>query len=340
MRTFIRSFVVVLTLISSAVATHAAGPYSLVQPIAIGGEGGWDYIAVDSAAHRLYVSHATKVVVIDTTTNAVVGEVPDTAGVHGIAVAPELGRGFISCGRENKVAIFDLKSLATIEKVATGENPDAILYEPSRKEVYAFNGRGQSATVIDAASGKVTATVALPGKPEFAVEDQAAGRIYNNIEDKSVVVAIDVASHAVVATWPIAPGQEASGLAIDTAHHRLFIGCDNKLMEMMDSASGKVLGSVPIGAGVDANSFDPGTGFAFASSGDGTLTVAKVSDSGALAVVQTLETPRRSRTMTVDPATHRLYTPTADFAPVPEGSPAGTRPTVVPGTFRVMVYGM
>jgi DNA-binding beta-propeller fold protein YncE len=339
-RIFIRSFLIVLAVLASPVAMHAAGPYSLVQPIVIGGEGGWDYVAVDSAAHRLYVSHATKVVVIDTATNAVIGEVADTAGVHGIAVAPELGRGFISCGRENKVAIFDLKSLATIEKVATGDNPDAILYEPSRKEVYAFNGRGQSATVIDAASGKVTATVALPGKPEFAVEDQAAGRIYNNIEDKSVVVAIDVATHAIVATWPIAPGEEASGLAIDTAHHRLFIGCSNKLMEMMDSVSGKVLGSVPIGPGVDANGFDPGTGYAFASSSDGTLTVSKVSGDGALAVVQTLETPRRSRTMTVDPATHRLYTPTADFSPVPEGSPAGTRPPMVPGTFRVMVYGM
>jgi YVTN family beta-propeller protein len=340
MRALIRSLLVALVIAGLTAVVRAAGPYSLVQPIPIGGEGGWDYVAVDSAAHRLYVSHATKVVVVDTTTNAVVGEVPDTAGVHGIAVAPELGRGFISCGRENKVAIFDLKSLATIEKVTTGENPDAILYEPSRKEVYAFNGRSQSATVIDAATGKVTATVPLPGKPEFAVEDHAAGRIYNNIEDKSVVVAIDVASHAVVATWPIAPGEEASGLAIDTAHHRLFIGCSNKLMEMMDSASGKVLGSVAIGPGVDANGFDAGTGYAFASSGDGTLTVAKVNDSGVLAVVQTLETPRRSRTMTVDPATHRLYTPTADFAPVPEGSPAGTRPAMVPGTFRVMVYGM
>src|SRR5436190_9764118 len=198
----------ILGLLPAMLAMAAPTGYHILGEVKIGGEGGWDYVAVDSAAHRLYVSHATKVVVIDTATNAVIGEVPDTPGVHGIAVAPELGRGFISCGRENKVAIFDLKSLATIEKVATGDNPDAILYEPTHKEVYAFNGRGQSATVIDAASGKVTATVALPGKPEFAVEDQAAGRIYNNIEDKSVVVAIDVATHAVVATWPIAPGEE------------------------------------------------------------------------------------------------------------------------------------
>jgi YVTN family beta-propeller protein len=280
------------------------------------------------------------VVVVDTTTNKVAGEVPDTQGVHGIAVAPELGRGFISCGREGKVAGFDLKTLATVGKWQTGENPDAILYEPTKKEVYAFNGRSQSATVLDAATGQVTATIPLPGKPEFAVEDAAAGRIYDNIEDKSVVVAIDIATHTVAATWPIAPGEEASGLAIDTAHHRLFIGCSNKLMVMMDSATGKVLGSVPIGPGVDANAFDPGTGYAFASSSDGTLTVAKVNDSGTLAVVQTLKTPPRSRTMTVDPATHRIYTATADFGPVPEGSPAGTRPPIVPETFRVMVYGM
>jgi YVTN family beta-propeller protein len=319
---------------------HAAGPYTLVQPIPVGGEGGWDYIAVDSAAHRLYVSHATRVVVIDTATNLVVGEVGDTLGVHGIAVAPELGRGFISCGREGKVSIFDLKTLAPIAKVATGENPDAILYEPQHKEVYAFNGRSQSATVIDAASGQVKATIPLPGKPEFAVVDVGAGRIYNNIEDKSVVVAIDTTTHAVVATWPIAPGEEASGLAIDTAAHRLFIGCDNKLMLMMDSTSGKVLGSVPIGAGVDANAFDPGTGLAFASSGDGTLTIAKVNAQGVLAVVQVLETPRRARTMTVDPSTHRIYAAAAEFAPVPADAPAGTRPQVVPGSFRVMVYGM
>jgi len=172
------------------------------------------------------------------------------------------------------------------------------------------------------------------------VEDVAAGRIYNNIEDKNEVVAIDTASHAVVATWPIAPGEEASGLAIDLVHHRLFIGCSNNLMEMMDSQSGKVLGSVPIGPGVDANAFDPGTGLAFASSSDGTLTVAKVGDDGRLTVVQKLETPKRSRTMTLDPATHRLYVPAADFTPPPADAPQGARPQVAPGSFRVMVYEM
>jgi YVTN family beta-propeller protein len=324
----------------AALVAQAPGQYHLRQTIQIGGEGGWDYVAADSANHRLYVSHATKVVVIDTATEKAVGEIADTPGVHGIAVAADLGKAFVSSGRANSVSIVDLATLQTSSKVTTGENPDAILYEPTRHEVYAFNGRSRSATVIDAASGTVRATIPLPGKPEFAVEDVAAGRIYNNIEDKNELVVIDAAAHAVVSTWPIAPGEEASGLAIDVPHHRLFIGCSNNLMEMIDNQSGKVVGSVPIGPGVDANAFDPGTGLAFASSGDGTLTVARVDPSGQLVVVQKLETPKRARTMTVDPATHRLYVPAADFVPPPADAPAGTRPQVAPGSFRVMVYEM
>jgi YVTN family beta-propeller protein len=340
------SLVAALMLIGGLTGGHAlsaqpaGGPYHLQKTIQIGGEGGWDYVAADPAEKRLYVSHGTKVVVVDTGAGAVAGEIADTPGVHGIAVAPDLGKAFVSAGRANSVSVVDAKTLQTSAKVPTGENPDAILYEPAHHEVYAFNGRSSSATVIDAASGAVRATIPLPGKPEFAVEDMAAGRIYNNIEDKNEVVVIDTSSHAVVATWLIAPGEEASGLAIDLAHHRLFIGCSNNLMEMMDSQSGKVLGSVPIGPGVDANAFDAGTGLAFASSGDGTLTVAKVGDDGRLAVVQKLETPKRARTMTVDPATHRLYVPAADFTPPPADAAPGTRPQVVPGSFRVMVYEM
>ena len=321
-------------------AQAGGGTYQLQKTIQIGGEGGWDYISADPAAQRVYVSHGTKVVVLDAAAGAVSGEIADTPGVHGIAVAADLGKAFVSAGRANSVSIVDAKTLQTTGKVPTEENPDAILYEPVHHEVYAFNGRSHSATVIDGVSGEVRATIQLPGKPEFAVEDQAAGRIYNNIEDKNELVVIDTASHAVVATWPIAPGEEASGLAIDLAHHRLFIGCSNNLMEMMDSQSGKVLGSVPIGPGVDANAFDPGTGLAFASSSDGTLTVAKVGDDGKLAVVQKLETPKRARTMTVDPATHRLYVPAADFTPPPADAAPGTRPQITAGSFRVMVYGI
>jgi DNA-binding beta-propeller fold protein YncE len=338
----ILSLITSLGILSTAPSLRAADTnvhYQLLKAIAIGGEGGWDYVSVDAGARRLYVSHAQKVVVVDLETNAVVGEVTGTPGVHGFAIAPDLGRGFASNGQEGTVSIVDLKTLQTVSKVTTGQNPDAILYEPQHREVYAFNGRSASATVFDAATGIVRATIPLPGKPEFAVGDPAAGRIYNNIEDKSLVVAIDTSAHTVAATWPIAPGEEASGLAIDLAAHRLFIGCSNKLMVMMDSASGKVLGSVPIGPGVDANAFDAGIGLAFASSSDGTLTVARVDAQGALQVLQTLDTPRRARTMTIDPTTHRLYVPAAEFGtPVagPDGKPG--RPPIVPGSFKVMVY--
>jgi DNA-binding beta-propeller fold protein YncE len=324
-----------------APAALETGPYRLLKEIPIAGEGGWDYLSVDGVNRRLYVSHATKVVVIDIDSNTVVGEIADTPGVHGIAVAPGLGHAFTSNGQESKASIVDLKTLKTISKVDTGENPDAILYEPGHQEVYTFNGRGKSATVFDAKSGEVRATIPLPGKPEFAVVDVKAGRIYNNIEDTSSLVAIDTATHKVVDTWPIAPGEEASGLAIDVAHHRLFIGCSNKLMLMMDSTNGKVLGSVPIGPGVDANAFDPGTGLAFASSSDATLTVARVDNSGKLSIVQTLATPPRSRTMTLDPKTHRIYIATAQFEnqpPTTEGKPQ--RPRVVPASFKVVVYEM
>src|SRR5436190_9194962 len=231
------------------------GPYRLVTAIPIGGEGGWDYLTVDAPAHRLYVSHATKIVVVDTESNKVVGEIADTPGVHGIALAPELGRGFSSNGRENKVSIIDLKTLKTIQKIATGENPDAILYDPARKEVYAFNGRGKSATVIDAQKGTVIATIPLEGKPEFAQADPKTGKIFVNIEDLNSIKVIDAAKHTVAAMWPIAPGEAASGMAIDLANHRLFIGCENKLMLMIDNTNGSIVYSVPIGEGVDANAF-------------------------------------------------------------------------------------
>lgn len=319
----------------------AEGPYHQARLITIGGEGGWDYLSVDAAARRLYVSHATKVIVIDIDKDVVVGEIGPVGGVHGLAVAPDLGRGFASAGQENKVAIVDLKTLQIVSKVDTGQNPDSVLYEPGHQEVYAFNGRSNSATVFDAKTGEVRATIALPGKPEFAVVDVKAGRIYNNIEDQNVVVAIDTGAHAVAATWPITPGESATGLAIDLARHRLFAICGNKLMVMMDSVTGKVLGSVPIGAGVDAAAFDPGTGLVFASGGDGTLTVARVDEKGAFAVVQTLATPPRSRTMTLDPKTHKLYASSAEFGtPVPGPDGRMGRAPMVAGSFKVVVFEM
>jgi len=315
---------------------QAGGPYRLLKEIPVGGEGGWDYLSVDPAARRLYVTHATQIVVIDLDKDAVVGEIADTPGVHGFALAPELGRGFSSNGKENKSSIVDLKTLKTIAKVDTGENPDAILYEPGQQEVYTFNGRGQSATVIEAKTGKVVATIALSGKPEFAAADPEARWLFCNIEDKNEVVFIDTKRHKVIGSSLIAPGEEAAGMAIDPAHHRLFLGCHNKLMVMMDSTNGKVIASVPIGERTDANAFDPGTQFAFASCGDGTVTIAHEDAPDKLTVVQTLATERGARTMALDPTTHKIYLASAQFEPATEGK----RPKIIAGSFKVLVYGM
>lgn len=319
----------------------AENQYKLLKEIPVGGEGGWDYLAVDQYARRLYVSHTTKVVVIDIDKDTVAGEIADTPGVHGIAIAPKLGLGFTSNGRENKASVFDLKTLKTNSKVDTGDNPDAILFEPGQQEVYTFNGRGNSATVFEAKTGKVVATISLSGKPEYAVAYPAAGRVYNNIEDKSEVAVIDTKTHKVVSTWPIAPGEEPSGMAFDAQHQRLFLGCGNKMMVMMDSTNGKVVASVPIGEGVDATKFDSGTQLAFCSSGDGTVTIAHEDSPDKLTVVQTLKTESRARTMALDPKTHKIYLASARFGAAsdqPSGGKKG-RPSAVPGTFKVLVYG-
>jgi DNA-binding beta-propeller fold protein YncE len=262
--------------------------------------------------------------------------------VHGIALAPEMQRAFSSNGREAKASIIDMKTLKTLSKVDTGENPDAILYDPGQQEVYTFNGRGQSATVFEAKTGKVVATIPLSGKPEFATVDPQAGRVYDNIEDKSEVAVIDTKTHTVTNAWTIAPGEEASGRAIDLVHHRLFLGCGNKLMVMMDSTTGKVVGTVPIGDRVDANAFDPGTQFAFSSNGDGTVTIAHEESPDKLIVVQTLATERGARTMALDPKTHRIYLASAKYEPQPPPTPdtPRQRPKIIPGSFKVLVYGM
>jgi DNA-binding beta-propeller fold protein YncE len=327
----------------TAAVCYADGPYHFIKEIPVGGEGGWDGLTVDSAAQRLYVSHAAKVVVIDLAKDAVVGEITNTPGVHDIAVAPKLNRAFVSDGRENKASIVDLKTLQTISKVDTGTNPDAILFEPGQNEVYAFNGRSQDATVISASSGKIVTTIPLNGKPEFAKADPQAGRVFDNLEDKSAVAVIDTKSHQVVTNWPIAPGEEASGIAIDLKNHRLFLGCGNKLMVMMDSANGKVLASVPVGEGVDGAAFDPGTQLAFVSCGQSAaVTIAKEETPDKLTVVQTLETQRGARTMALDPTTHKIYLPTGQFESS-TNQVAGAqrqRPRMIPGTFKILVYGM
>jgi DNA-binding beta-propeller fold protein YncE len=341
--TFLFAITLAIFLLSGGLWAEES-PYHFIAKINVGGNGFWDYASVDSAARRLYVTNGTRVIVIDMDKNSVVGEITGMQGVHGFAIAPDLGLGFSSNGTENKAAIVDLKTLQIKSKVDTGANPDAILYDPSRKEVYTFNGRGNSATVFEAESGKVIATIPLPGKPEFAQLDSKAGRIYNNIENKNAVVVIDTKTHAVVETWPIAPGEGASGMAIDLANHRLFLGAD-KMMVMMDSASGKVITTVPIGPGVDANSFDPETKLAFASCGqDGTVTIAREDKPDKLTVIQVLKTAQGSRTMTLDPKTHRIYLAAAEYeAPAAAQPGAGRgmmRPRMVPNSFHVLVYGM
>ena len=315
--------------------------YRFVTAIPIGGEGGWDILTIDSAASRLYLSHATKVVIVDLNTNSVTGEIADTPGVHAFVAVPEMQRGFSSNGKESKSSVVDLATLKTTSKIDTGSNPDAIVYEPRHGEVYVFNHTGNSVTVINSKTATVSATIQLGGSPEFAAVDEAAGRIYCNIEDKSEVAVIDTSKHDVIARWPLAPGEEPSGIALDARHHRLFAGCHNKMMVMLDAESGKVVGSVPIGAGVDGCAFDDSTQLAFASCGDGTMTIAKEDAANKLTVVQVLKTERGARTMALDPTTHRIYLPTAQFAPAPSPSPGASpaRPSIVPNTLKLLVYG-
>jgi hypothetical protein len=317
---------------------RADGLYHFIKDIPVGGDGGWDYLSMDSAAHRLYVSHGTQVIVIDLANDQVVGEITNTPGVHGIALAPELGLGVTSNGQENKAGIVDLKTLETLSKVDTAKGPDGMLYNPAQKEAYLFCGRAQAATGVDVKVKKVVATIPLDGRPEFATVDAKAGRIYDNLEDKSEVAVIDSVSHTVMTNWPIAPGEEGSGMAIDLQHHRLFIGCGgSKTMVMMDSTDGRVITSVPIGQGVDANAFDPGTQLAFASCGDGTTTIAHEDAPDKLTVVQTLATERSARTMALDPATHKIYLASAKFEAPAAGQRRGK---IIPGSFKILVYGM
>jgi DNA-binding beta-propeller fold protein YncE len=323
---------------AAAPSAAAAPHYGFITQIHLAGDGGWDYLSIDAAGRRLYVAHGDHVDVIDIDHNTLVGSIANTQGVHGVAIAHRLGRGYISDGQTAQASIVDLNTLATIARVATGDGPDAIAYDPVHNEVYTFNGRGHSATVFDAQSGNVVATIALPGRPEFAVADAASGRVYDNIEDKNLIVAIDARSHAIVDQWPIAPGEGASGIDIDSAHQRLFVGCHNQRMLMIDASNGRVMASVPIGKGVDANAFDPGTQLAFSATGEGTVTIAHEDSAEQLSVVQTLQTQAGARTMALDPSTHNIYLATADLVPAPPGSPPG-RPAIVPGSFRILVYG-
>jgi len=299
----------------SCATTIAQESYKFLNEIPIGGEGGWDILTIDSVANRLYLSHATKVVVVDLKKNAVAGEIADTPSVHGFVAVREVQRGFSSNGKESKSSVVDLTTLRTTSKIDTGPNPDAVVYEPRHGEVYVFNHTGNSVTIINAKAATVSATIPLGGNPEFAAVDETTGRVYCNIEDKSEVAVIDADKHKVVAYWSLAPGEEPSGIALDATHHRLLSGCHNKMMVMLDTESGKVVDTIPIGAGVDGCAFDDARQLAFASCGDGTTTIAREEAPDKLTVIQTLKTERGARTMALDPKTHRIYLPTAKFEP-------------------------
>jgi DNA-binding beta-propeller fold protein YncE len=279
-------------------------------------------------------------VVIDTENDTVVGEISNTNGVHGIAVAKDLGRGFISDGRENAVTIFDLKTLKTLDTVKVRKNPDAIIYDPATKRVFTFNGGSADSTAIDAASGKIAGTIALGGTPEFAVSNEK-GMIFVNIEDKSEVVEFDSRSLAIKNRCSIAPGEEASGMAIDLKTHRLFIVCSNKKMIVLSTENGKVVGDLPIGNGTDAAAFDPETKLAFSSNGEGTVTVVSEGAKDKFSVIENISTQRGARTMALDTKTHKIYLPTAQYGatPAPTADRPRPRPAIVPGSFVVLVFG-
>jgi len=315
------------------VGQASAPKYHVAKTLALGGDEGWDYVAVDSSDRRIYVSHGSHVIVLNADTDTVVGDIPDTQGVHGIAIAPDAVRGFTSNGRANTVTIFDLKTLKTLGTVKAGTNPDAIVYEPTTKRVFTMNGRSQDTTAINAAEGTVAGTLALGGKPEFAVAD-GQGTIYVNIEDKSELVHFDAQKLIVLHRWSLAPCQEPSGLAVDLKSHRLFVGCSNKLMAVVNSETGRVVTTLPIGEGVDANAFDPETKLAFASTGDGNLTVVHEDSPDKYTVVASVPTRKSARTMGLDLKNHNIFLPAAEFDPP---APGERRGKIKAGSFVLLV---
>ena len=331
-----------VVLAASPLAAQAAGAgpgYRLTHEVTLPGDEGWDYLTFEQGGHRLFVSHGTRVMVVDSDSLKVVGEIADTPGVHGIALAPELGRGYVSAGRAGLVVVFDLKTLARLKEIkVTGENPDAILYDPATQRVFTFNGRGRNATAIDARSDAVIGTLPLDAKPEFAASD-GQGHLWVNLEDKNSIAQIDAQQMKVTAVWPITGCEEPSGLAIDLAAQRLYTGCGNKVMAAVDTASGRTIGTAPIGGGVDGARFDSGAHLAFASCGEGVLTAIASGAGGKPEVAQSLPTQRGARTMALDEHAHRVFTVTANFGPPPAATAENLhpRPAVLPGTFRLLV---
>ena len=329
-------FMAAFALLSTAVSAQSG--YKLLDKIQVGGDGGWDILIADAGNHRLYVSHGSHVVVIDTSTDKVVGDIPKTNGVHGVAFGREYG--FTTNGRDNAVTMFSLKDLSVSSNIPTGKNPDAIVYDKATDRVFVFNGGSNDATVIDASSGKVAGTVALGGKPEFGVSDDK-GKIFVNLEDKNSIAELDAKNMTVLATWAIAPCEGPSGLAIDRRSSRLFAACE-KQMVAVDAKTGKVVATVPTGTGTDGMEFDPELRYVFApNGGDGTLTVIHEDSPDKYSIVENVRTEPRARTMTIDTKTHKVYLPTAQFGPTPAPTKEQPRPRapMLPNSFEILVYG-
>jgi DNA-binding beta-propeller fold protein YncE len=324
-------------LLALAFPALAQKPYTVQDKWTIGGEGGWDYLLADPGAHRLYITHGGRVEVVDTTTGKSIGAITGLKGTHGVALDEDGKFGYISDGGANAVVVFDRTSLATVASIPAGTNPDGIVFEPVTKTVWAFNGRSKDATVIDTASRKVVATIALPGKPEFPQAD-GTGQVFDNIEDKNEIVRLDAHTLKLTATWPLEGLESPSGLAIDRSGKRLFAVCDGKKMAVLDYTSGKVIAKPDIGDGPDAAGFDPKTKLAFSSNGDGTLSIV---DTTSYKTIQTLKTEPRARTMALDASTGKVYLVTAKFGPAPAATAENPRPrpTVLPSSFTVIVTG-
>jgi len=315
-----------------------AQAYHVTHTYTLGGDGGWDYLSLDTVGHRLFVARQDRVMVLDPASGKLQAEIPGLNRAHGIAFDYADRKGFATSGGDSSVVIFDLQTLRVTGRTIAAPDADAVLFDPATKRIFTFNGDSRSASVIDAASGNKVGTIDLGGGPEFAVSAED-GKLYVNLEDSSAIVEIDAAAMKVLRRWPLAPCQSPSGLAIDRAHHRLFSGCHNKVMAISDAQAGKVITTVPIGEGVDANRFDPGTQLAFASTGDGTITVVHEDGPDTYSVVANVATKRGARTMEVDLASHVVYTVSADFGPPPAPTPERPRPrpSIVPGTFALLV---
>jgi DNA-binding beta-propeller fold protein YncE len=312
MRSALKKYAISILLVAFTLSSAwAADSYQITKKIPIPGQGSWDYLAVDEGARRLYVSHGTQVEVLDLDSGAIVGKIENTQGVHGIAIAPDLGRGFVSDGQSSTVTIFDLKTLKTIAEVATGKKPDAIIYDPATSRVFAFNGGSNSATVIEAKDGKVAGTIDLGGGPEFAAAD-GNGYVFNNLEDESLVLKINSRTLKVEQRWPTAPCGSPSSMAIDRDNRRLFLGCRSKVMAVMNADTGQVITTLPIGDHVDATAFDAQTRLIFNSNGEGTVTVIRQDSPDKYSIVETVKTLPRAKTSALDPKTHRLFLSTAE----------------------------